>query len=1136
MHAAEALAGALLEDAMTQTSDGERAQAKTLSRLALDPAGQSFTTQLTDRAYRTPQASRTAAQLRDLVQRFGVPSYLPAWQRMQLWAAARAARLLPGNVASGVRRRLRMETRHVLLSSDEAAVDRLLSQRHSEQTQVNLNKLGESLLGETDAEARVQQYEKLAGRRGVDAVSVKVSSIGSQLHALAFEETVALLSKRLARIYESSLSQPEGLRPLVMLDMEAYRHIELTLAVMQAALSSSARDPVRAGVVIQAYLPDALGLFQNLSHWARVRTSRGGQPIHVRLVKGANLAAETQESARLGIPTPTFGSKVEVDANYKRLLEHAIDAESLGRITLGVASHNVFDIAYALVLAHERGVPSEIGIEVLEGMADPLRRALVQLGVKVLVYAPICGEHEFHTGIAYLMRRLEENTSKDNFLSASFGMRKGDASFERERLRFRSSVARIDSLELRPRRSESVAFDRTLGSLQPALGEFRNEPDTDFSRTANRSWLGTAFDRLHTSAPPLTSMASPEAIERVLRCAAADPAGFAQREPRERAQMLRKAAQALRAARSELIALMVTEGAKRAPEADTEISEAIDFAEYYQSSFLSLLGEIPAHFSPRGVVLVTPPWNFPLAIPAGGVLAALMAGNRVILKPALETPRIASRMVELFHAAGVPPEALQLVVCEDEVASALVRDPRVDSIILTGATETARLFQRLRPGLHLLAETGGKNAFIVSAMSDRDQAIADVVASAFGHSGQKCSAASLLILEAELYDDPRFMETLRDAVESLPVGPTDQPQSFVTPLIAPPRGALAHALAHLEPGESWLVMPRIDAACPRLVSPGVKLGITPQSHLYNHELFGPVLGVMRADNFEHAIELANNTGYGLTAGLASLDEHEQARFVRKISAGNLYINRTTTGAVVERQPFGGFGKSGFGPGAKAGGPNYVAQLCRVEPVAPSRVAAHAKLTPVGQKLVLRAAGYLAPHAMLQLEHIAADYEEALNQYFLCIHDPQQIPGQLNAFRYLPEPDLVLRIEHDAQPLSVAASVFALNLLEVPACVSIAPGFVGPTDTSYFGMKVRVESLESLAQHLAEGARVRLLGARTDGHRELAAARGAYLADAPLLPYGRLELLHYLREQSVCFDYHRYGQVPRTRPQVVQPWK
>ena len=373
---------------------------------------------------------------------------------------------------------------------------------------------------------------------------------------------------------------------------------------------------------------------------------------------------------------------------------------------------------------------------------------------------------------------------------------------------------------------------------------------------------------------------------------------------------------------------MLAEGGKTLAESDPEVSEAIDFCRFYADS-AKYFHELPGvTASGRGVVVVVSPWNFPLAIPCGGVAAALAAGNNVILKPASDTVLIAYELCQCFWRAGVPKTALQFAPCSGgTVGARLVAHEGVDAVILTGGTETAAEMLRNKPTMHLLAETGGKNATIVTALSDRDQAIKNVLHSAFSHSGQKCSATSLLILESEVYHDASFRATLCDAVESLSVGSAWELPTKIGPLIRPPSGALETGLKELEPGEEWAVMPRLHVDDnPHLVSPGVKWGVQANSFTHCTELFGPVLGVMEARDLDDAIDLVNATGYGLTSGLESLDDREQELWCSRIRAGNLYINRPTTGAIVLRQPFGGMGKSSVGPGIKAGGPNYVVPL------------------------------------------------------------------------------------------------------------------------------------------------------------------------------------------------------------------
>jgi len=1152
------VAAALLERCSALTTSAERKRQKMLSQLMNDSLGQAFTTCLTDRAYRSGEPARIVDVARQLLRTLGVPRYLPTEARAQLQLLLRAGPFVPALAAQGLLRRLRDETRTVVLSAEEPQLSEHLALRRSEGVSVNLNYLGEAVLGEREAEARIQSYEGLLSRPDVQAISIKLSSIASKVELTAFRETLEELAPRVRRIYQRALSHrfrwaDGSLRPkLVSMDMEAYRDLPLTFALFTQLMSDPALDELQACLVLQAYLPDAPHYQRELTRIARERVQRGGQPLRLRIVKGANLAAERVESALRGWPVPTVADKLHADANYKRMLEYACVPEHARALHIGVASHNLFDVSFALCLANSRGLSSELSFELLEGMADPLRRALQTVAHDVLVYCPIVDPGSMQTAIAYLMRRLDENTAQDNFLRSSFGMQLGDAAFVRERENFERACALRHTLVETPRRTQ----DRAREQCEPPahVGRtFVNEPDTDFALPHNERHVRAVLEAHHARATfevPLSiggetlmtsalrdgfdpsrpghvpyrhALAGPAEIERALSTAHAAAARFGGSSVKERAALLHAVARGLRAARCDLIATMVLDAGKRIDQADAEVSEAIDFAEYYAITFCEHARRPEYRLSARGPVVVTPPWNFPLAIPAGGVLAAMIAGNPVILKPALETVLVAARLVEICHAAGVPRDVLQLVVCEDQAGSLLIRDPRVAHVILTGATSTSRLFFELRPELALLAETGGKNSIVVSALADRDLAIKEALASAFGHSGQKCSAASLLICVPEVYDDPAFLEVLRDATESLTVGSAWDPRSVVTPLIAPPAGALLRALRHLDPGERFLVEPRSFEDNPRLIGPSVKLGVAAGSSSHVTELFGPQLAVLRADDFDHALELANATPYGLTAGLFSLDEREQARWTQRMRAGNLYINRSITGAIVGRQPFGGWKASSFGPGAKAGGPNYVLQLCEVQDGdaesglgAPEPAAAHL-LGGVRERCdkPLRE----------RLSRAACQYAQAMRSHFKLQHDPSAIVGERNVFRYVPCQGLSLRAAADARLEDALLACVAAVSAGAEPVLSVHPSLGWQLGTTP-GVRVLQEDPATFCTRLASGGveRVRQLGSCEDGVRQAAAESGTHLAAGPVLLAGRVELLHYLREQVVCNAYHRYGSL------------
>ena len=574
---------------------------------------------------------------------------------------------------------------------------------------------------------------------------------------------------------------------------------------------------------------------------------------------------------------------------------------------------------------------------------------------------------------------------------------------------------------------------------------------------------------------------------------------------------------------------MIKDTGKTVYEADVEVSEAVDFANYYRRYIeeVGYLSDIA--YSPKGVVLVAPPWNFPCSIPAGCIIAALAAGNIVIFKPAPEAVLVGWTLAKIFWDAGFSKKVVQFITCNDDSeGSALIKDQRLSLVMLTGATSTAQKFLQMRPGLDLIAETGGKNAMIITADSDRDLAIKDLLQSAFGHSGQKCSACSLAILEKEVYDDPQFLQQLHDAAASLTVGSAWNLSTKVNPLIRLPTEALMRGLTTLDPGEEWVLEPKQDSINPKLWSPGIKRGVASGSFTHQTELFGPVLGLMCAENLDEAIALANGTPYGLTAGLHSLDEREHARWLSKIVAGNCYINRGITGAIVERQPFGGCKASGFGPGAKAGGPNYLMQLMHMEQtrLPDERDPVKDEVLQLSHRLQ-NAVDLTSAERNLWMASIGS-YAFYWNHYFSQDHDPSKVLGQDNILRYMPREDLTLRVHENDSLLDAVCALAAAITCGTPLFVSLPNTWSKLQELSAIvkGLptSIIVETDEEFIKRVSEGGVTRVRSLRTLNMPIIIACAdaGINLITAPLLANGRIELLHDLREISISSDYHRYG--------------
>jgi len=1154
------LAEELLREARAGQTSEERAQARKLARMMGDPHGKELTIALADQAFRSRRPARIADQLAYLLERYGVPQYMDWWERVALLLGGAMAHYLPSLVVPPIVARLRHETQNVILPGEEEDLRRYIAARREAGMRLNLNQLGEAILGEAEAARRLEAYLALLARDDVEYISVKVSSVFSQIDLVAFDATVARVAERLRTLYRAAARHrylhPDGrVTPkFINLDMEEYRDLDLTVAAFRTVLDEPEFLPLSAGIVLQAYLPDSARVQRELTAWARARRARGGAPIKLRIVKGANLAMERLEAAVHGWPKAPYETKAEVDANYTRMLAFGCRPEHAEAVHLGVASHNLFDVAYGLVLREAHRVEAWVEFEMLEGMANHQARAVQARAGGLLLYAPVVRAEDFHSAIAYLVRRLDENTAPENFLRHVFDLEPGSPDWMAERDRFLAAFALEPTVGDTPRRTQDR---RRPVEPSPPGPRFENEPETDWTLAANRAWIADVAARWRTRPPeeiPLQiggelragagvaeghdpsrpgrpayhyALGGPDDVDRALTVARAAQPAWAALGAVERGLRLEAVATELARRRGDLIGAMMVDGAKTATEADAEVCEAIDFARYYARTLRETAAELAdCRMEPLGVVVVTPPWNFPLSIPAGGVLAALAAGNAVVLKPAPEAVLVGWWLAGALWEAGIPREVAQFLPCpDDETGRRLVTDSRVGAVVLTGSVETARLFLGWRPDLTLFAETSGKNAVVVTALADRDQAIRDLVRSAFGHDGQKCSAASLAICEAEVYDDPDFRRQLRDAAASLAVGSAWEATSRVTPLTQPPGPALRRALTVLDEGESWLLAPAPSPDNPQLWSPGIKLGVRPGSFFHRTECFGPVLGLMRAEHLDEAIDLANAQPFGLTSGLQTLDDREVARWVDRIEAGNLYVNRPITGAIVGRQPFGGWKASSVGPGAKAGGPNYVLQLARWHQASVPVVDGE----PLPEPLAALLAACLAePHddetrALLQAS--AASYARAWREHFGREHDPMAIRGERNAFRYRPCRRVIARGPTTA---ALAQVVLAACVAGAPLTVSLPPDarpwpWLGEYDRVEVVMEEEAAFVERLA-HPADAERVRVWAPISTAARVAANGAGVTVLDSPVLANGRLELRWYLREQTVSRVLHRYGSI------------
>ncbi|MBI4885113.1 MAG: bifunctional proline dehydrogenase/L-glutamate gamma-semialdehyde dehydrogenase [Actinobacteria bacterium] len=1049
-------AAQLLAESLSSMSPRERRQQARLASIVNDPVLRDLTFALTDEVLRFQSNGRAARRLRGIVRDVGIPKSLRLIDRVGLRLGGLMSRVVPGLVMPLVRSRIVRESNGVVLSADDPEFSRHLVNRRSAGFCLNINVLGEAILSDAEADTRMELVRARIGRSDVDYVSLKVSSVVANLDVLAFEHSVGRICDRLRVLYRDAHAADP--RTFVNLDMEEYRDLPMTIAAFTAVLAEPEFHRVDAGVVLQAYLPDSHLACDALCKWAAARHAAGGGRVKIRVVKGANLAMERVEAELHGWPQAPYLTKAEVDASFKRLVSRALDERWSGAIRVGFASHNLFDLAWALASA----AFDRIDLEMLEGMAPAQSRNVRAAAGGLLLYAPVVRHQDLAASIAYLTRRLDENTSPENFLRALFTLRPGSEEWSAQQQRFETAVAAMASANTASRRTQ----DRTRPVAVGESGDFANCPDTDWTQRVNRDWIERALTGWQPAVHPVVETIGDidEAVARA-RTAAGE---WAATSFAERRRILAGIADEMERSRGATLAVMAHTACKTINEGDPEVSEAIDFARYYGWCTRAIESRVAQGraFRPLGVVAVASPWNFPYAIPAGGVFAALAAGNSVILKPAPETAAVAFELVEQLHRSGVPRDLVQFIACADnEVGRRLISHDDVNAVILTGALETARLFRSWKPSIRIFGETSGKNALVISAAADEDTAIRDLVKSAFGHAGQKCSAASLAIVEAPLYDSVAFRRRLADAVLSVRVGAAADLATMTGPLIDEPAPKLLRALTTLDAGESWLVEPRRLDDAGRMWTPGVRLGVGEGSWFHVTECFGPVLGLMRARNLDHAIALQNAVPFGLTGGIHSLDEHEVQHWLAKVQVGNAYINRHITGAVVQRQPFGGWKQSSVGCGPKAGGPFYV-----------------------------EAFGTWSGGNDGEVE-----FRRIWQQYFAVDHDPSGLECERNLLRYRALPSIGIYVAPDADPAAVAIAEMAARVAGVAA-----PRLADPATVSV--------------------ARVRVIGSLTPQQLIECHSLAVELDLVQPVADAMVELRRWVREQAVSWTRHRHGRL------------
>ncbi|EIR8269998.1 proline dehydrogenase family protein [Campylobacter upsaliensis] len=1155
-----ALAEELQSKIEQNLSASERQFHAKMQKLLNNPKNKVMLIELLDRSFRCKDKKASFELIEHTLNKFGIADFFSAFEKFLLFSFLNFGKLSPNLSVPFFISHLRNDTKAMVLDADENFLAPHITKRKNEQNiTLNVNLIGEEVLGEAESKYRMQKYEEALKSSYITYISIKITTIFSQINIIDFDYSKDEVVKRLDTLYALALEEQnrQGVSKFINLDMEEFRDLELTVA---AFMESVGKFDIKAGIVLQAYIPDSYEYLKKLLAFSKERVLKGMQPIKIRFVKGANMESEETIASQRGWELPTFERKIDTDSNYNKMLDLVLEDENYKYINVGIASHNIFEIAYAYTRIKEAGASESFTFEMLEGMSLQCSYELSKMH-DLILYAPVCDEAHFNNAIAYLVRRLDENTSEDNFMRYFFNLKVGSKEWEEQKSLFLNALEGIKTLDNTTHRKQ----DRTKIQDTPSsyiTKTFTNESDTDFILSQNRLWaqnIKAKYENLSdydvypvageldfTQADLNTLEVKDKIAHRTIGTAylagenelkaalkVAKNSNFTQKSSDEIYGILAKVAKLMRERRGDLIGLAALETGKTFLEIDPEVSEAIDFVEFYPHSLETLKKQNPnTTFKPKGIGVTIAPWNFPVGISVGTIAAPLAAGNVVLYKPSSLSMLTGYKLCECFWDAGIPRDALIFLPAKgSDISKYILSDEAVKFSILTGGEDTAYAMLEANPTLLLSAETGGKNATIVSKFADRDSAVKNIIHSAFSNSGQKCSATSLLVLEDEVYEDEEFKKALVDAAASLAVGSPFVFKNKLGALCDKPSEKLTKAINELEAGEEWALKPTFINDNAHLMTPGIKYGVKKGAFTHMNELFAPLLSVMRAKDLKEAIELVNATGYGLTAGFESLDEREWEYFHTHIEAGNIYINKPTTGAIVLRQPFGGVKKSAIGFGRKVGIYNYITQFMDIEAKADTNLL-DSPLASALEKLS-KASDESIQATLANATLMAKSYAYHYKHEFSVARDYVNIRGEDNLFSYTRIKNLAFRVcEQDSLQdiLGVIIGCHTLGLSPLVSYDSTQSSIIKELKKICkavdLGADFVEENEEQFIAKISKFERIRY-HAKADKNSPLyqAAAKEAkiIIRDKPLLN-GRFELLFYHNEKALSVSYHRYGNL------------
>ncbi len=867
-------------------------------------------------------------------------------------------RLAPSLMVKNIKKQIRQVAQMFITGSTKEEALKVVAKNWKKDIAFSMDILGEVTLSEQEAEDYFNQYfqlmdylaqaEKSWPEKSIlqqDAfgpipsvnISVKASSLFSQIKTEAWEYSKKQLKNKLRPLFQKAIKD----FIFINLDMEQYHHKDLFLEIFkELIMEKELKHYPHFGIVVQAYLKDSFKDLQELTQFAENR----GSPITIRLVKGAYWDSEVLIAKQKNWPIPVWTKKEETDANFERCIKWLFENHSKTKIAIG--SHNIRSIACALAW-HELYPKAQLEFQTLYGMGEGLAQSLAEKNYCVRLY---CTVGELIPGMSYLVRRLLENSANQSFILNSLTKNKAP-----------------EELLAPPK----AILEQNKSFTYKSEDKFKNHPHLDFSQKENRDNFDKALKGWKkkfpvevpillkgktAKSPQIFKRENPSQTDQII-----SRSFFTQKEQAEQAvqytssyfeqwrrsptqkriSSLRKLAQLMQKQEFELASLQVFEVGKTWGEAQADVAEAIDFCNYYALSYERLIKEQKtdeisgeesfSHFEAIGPTAVIAPWNFPLAILTGMVTAPLVCGNTVLIKPAEQSPLTAFQMAKMLLESGFPKQSFAFLPGNGEdIGEYLVQHPQVSIISFTGSFEvgaqiikkTSYISKDQKDIKKCIVEMGGKNAIVIDSSADLDEAVSGVLSSAFGFQGQKCSACSCVIVLEDVYEN--FIQRFLPAVDSLIIGPPEDSKTSIGPLVDESAfnrikkfkaGEKSHKLfegSFNETEKAWF--------CP----PIVYLTDQKDSALMQEEFFAPVLAVFKVKDLDSAIDQVNSTRFGLTTAIYSRHPEHIKKFKSLTEAGNVYINRNCTGALVKRHPFGGRKMSGLG--SKAGGPEYLKQF------------------------------------------------------------------------------------------------------------------------------------------------------------------------------------------------------------------